>query len=124
MKIKYLICACAFASAPAFAVNVNVFKDAPISSLKPEEVKVFIDTIRKTLDASPDGSTVEWKAPQTGFTSKITPLKSFSQDQRKCRDATIESETHNRFQRGTYTFCKRDGAQWQLASAGTPAKKR
>lgn len=100
--------------APAFAVNVNVFRDAPITRLSGEELKVFRGFVMKTLDETPNGMTVEWKAPKTRFTSKITPQKSFSDGKLKCREATIESDSHDRYARGLYTFCKGGKGDWQF----------
>jgi surface antigen len=99
---------------PAWAVNMNVFKDAPITRLTAEEVKEFRAAVDKTLDATPDGTTVEWKAPKTNFVSKITPQKSFTAGKLKCREATVESDAHDRFQRGLYTFCKGEKGGWQF----------
>jgi surface antigen len=102
------------ASCAASAMNMNVFKDAPITRLTADEVKEFRAAVMKTLDATADGTTVEWKAPKTRFVSKITPQKSFEDGKLKCREATIESDAHDRFQRGLYTFCKGAKGDWQF----------
>jgi len=104
----------AVVSWPAWAVNMNVFKDARITRLNADEVKEFRAAVMKTLDGTPDGTTVEWKAPKTRFVSKITPQKSFADGKLKCREATIESDAHDRFQRGLYTFCKGEKGDWQF----------
>lgn len=107
------IYACMFAAitfvlpaTPAAALNANVFKDAPITRLSGEELKQFVAFVDKALDEGKEGSTQEWKAPKATFTSKVTPGKSFDDGKLKCREATIESDSHDRFQRGNYTFCK------------------
>src|SRR5262245_60587180 len=87
----FLLMMLAVAWCPAWAVNMNVFKDAPITRLNADEVKEFRATVIKTLNDGADGATVEWKAPKTRFTSKITPQKSFADGKLKCREATIES---------------------------------
>lgn len=111
-------------SAPAAAINMNVFKDAPVTRLTGEEVKAFRATIMKTLDETPDGATVEWRAPKTRFVSKITLQKSFSDGKLKCRDAVIESDAHDRFQRGLYTFCKGAKGDWGFKSVGGQPKSK
>jgi len=98
----------------AWALNMNGFKDAPITRLSAEEVKEFRATVVKVLDDGKDGATVEWKAPKTNFVSKITPQKAFDDGKFKCREATIESDAHDRFQRGVYTFCKGQKGDWQF----------
>ena len=105
---------------PAHAINVSGFKDAPITRLTGEELKAFRAAVMKTLDEAPDGTTVEWKAPKTRFASKISPQKSFSDGALKCRDAIIESDAHDLFQRGLYTFCKGAKGDWQFK---LPAKQ-
>jgi surface antigen len=125
MKTRYLLLALAVFAAPAWAINMSGFKDAPVTRLSADEVKQFRAAVIKTLESAPDGSTVEWKAPKTPFTSRITPVKSFSEGKRKCRDATIESESRDRLERGTYLFCKTSSGDWGFAKppGGKPAAK-
>lgn len=106
----------------AFAVNSSVFHDAPITRLSEAELEAFVLFVDKSLDGVPDGKTVEWKAPKARFVSKITPHKSFTQAGNRCREATIESDSHDRYQRGRYLFCKTDAGAWQLTlPAARPA---
>jgi len=118
-----LMLALALAAPPALALNMSGFREAPVTRLNKEELKAFRAAVMKTLDESPDGATVEWKAPKTRFVSKITPLKSFSDGKRKCREATVESDAHDRFQRGVYTFCKTAKGDWEFKSPRPVAKK-
>lgn len=101
---------------PAWALNMSGFKDAPITRLTGDELKAFRAAVMKVLDETPDGTTVEWRAEKTRFVSKITPRKSYTERQVKCREATIESDAHDRFQRGTYYFCKAANGEWQFSS--------
>jgi surface antigen len=98
----------------AWALNMTGFKDAPITRLTGEELKAFRAAVMKALDETPEGATVEWKAPTTRFVSKITPGKSFADGKVPCREATIESDAHDLFQRGVYTFCKQANGEWQF----------
>ena len=109
----------------AHAINMSVFKDAPITRLTGDELKAFRGVVMKTLDATPDGVTVEWRAPKTRFASKITPQRSFKDGKLTCRETTVESDAHDRFQRGLYTFCKGAKGDWQFkipAGAGKTKK--
>ena len=103
-----------FVMSPAGALNMSGFKDAPITRLTGEELKAFRAAVMKALDEAPVGTTVEWKAPKTPFTSKITPTKSFTDGKQQCREATVESDARDRFQRGRYTFCKQANGEWQF----------
>ena len=120
MRIILAVTAVLLAS-PVLALNWNVFKDAPISRLNEEELRSFRAVVLKTLDQAPDGTAVEWKAPKTAFTSKITPLNRFDDAGMKCRDATIESDSQDRQMRGRYTFCKKGNNDWEFK---TPSAKR
>jgi surface antigen len=107
---------------PAFGLNMSGFRDAPITRLTAEELKTFREFVMKTLDDTPDGTMVEWKAPKTPFTSKITPLKTYTGGKLPCRDATIESDARDRFQRGRWTFCKEANGEWQFARPSAKPK--
>lgn len=109
LKIALLI-----AAGPAWALNMTGFKDAPITRLTGEELKAFRAAVMKTLDETPEGTTVEWKAPKTRFVSKITPTRSFTDGKQQCREATIDSDAHDLQQRGVYTFCKQANGDWQF----------
>ena len=112
------------AACSAWALNMSGFRDAPITRLSAEEVKEFRVAVSKVLDDGKDGATVEWKAPKTKFVSKITPQKTFADGKLTCREATIESDSYDRFQRGLYTFCKgqKGGWQFKLPTDRTQAK--
>ena len=124
MKNRHVLIVFAALAAPAFALNMSVFKDAPVTRLSTGELKTFSATIQNTLETGADGATVEWKAPKTPFISKITPVNTSTDGKRKCRDATIESEAKDRFQRGNYSFCKASSGEWQLNSPGSKSSKK
>ena len=124
MMMKYAIAvALALAAvAPASAVNVNVFKDAPITRLNAEEVKAFRAEVMKVLNEGADGATVVWKAPKTEFTSKITPQNRYTDGKYQCRDTVVESDAHDRSQKGRYTFCKGDKGDWRFRNPKSARK--
>lgn len=99
---------------PAWALNMSGFKDAPITRLSGEELKAFRAAVMKMLEETPEGTTVEWKAPKARFVSKITPTKSFTDSKQQCRVARIESDARDLLQRGVCTFCKQANGEWQF----------
>jgi surface antigen len=111
-------------AAPALALNMNYLQDAPITRLSADEVRAFRAFVMKTLDETPDGATVEWRAAKTPFLSKITPQKVFMDGSMKCRDATIDSDSKDRQLRGRYTFCKQGNRDWEfrIPAHAKPAK--
>jgi surface antigen len=114
MKTVLSVVAVSLLVAPALALNMSGFKDAPITRLTGEELKAFRAAVMKVLDETPEGTTVEWKAPKTPFVSKITPKKSFTDGKQQCREATIESDARDLLQRGLYIFCKQPNGEWQF----------
>jgi surface antigen len=106
-----------FLSAHAWAVNDSFLKDAPVSRLTEEEFKVFWAFTMNALNTTPDGTTVEWRATKTTFTSKLTMRRSFTDGTLKCREVTIDSDSHDRQMRGLYEFCKR-GKDWEFRTPG------
>jgi surface antigen len=110
-----------FFTAPAWALNDSFLKDAPVSRLSKEEFDALWAFTMKTLDATPDGKTVEWKATKATFTSKITLRRSFTDGALKCREVTIDSDSRDRQARGRYEFCKK-GKDWEFRAPSRPAK--
>jgi surface antigen len=113
--------AAVFLVAPAWAVNESFLKDAPLSRLSEAEFKALWAFAMDTLDTTPDGTTVEWKAPKTAFTSKLTPQKSFTDGTLKCREIIIDSDSRDRQMRGLYTLCKK-GKGWEFRTPSPRAK--
>jgi len=124
MKRIFLPLALIVVMSPAWALNMSGFKDAPITRLTGAELKAFRAAVMKTLDGTPEGMTVEWKAPKTPFVSKITPTRSFTDGKLKCREATIESDARDRYQRGLYSFCKAANGEWQFKTPGARSKAK
>ena len=110
-----------FFATPAWALNESFLKDAPVSRLGEDEFKAFWAFAMKTLDTTPDGKTVEWKATKTPFTSKLTPQKTFTDGGLKCREMTIDSDSRDRQMRGLYGFCKK-GKDWEFKTPSSGAK--
>jgi hypothetical protein len=107
----------------ASAIDMNFLKHAPISRLSADELKQFRAFIAKTLDESADGSTADWRAPKTSFSSKVTPQKNAVDGRFKCREARIESESRDLQQSGNYWFCKSDKGGWQLRTPSENAQR-
>lgn len=107
---------------PVWAFNVNALKETPVSRLTADETKAFRTMVLRALDETPDGMSAEWRAPRTRFTSKITPQRSYTEGKLRCRETTVEADAQDRFQRGSYTFCKPAKGDWQIRTAVTRPK--
>jgi hypothetical protein len=122
MRISAAISLAFVVCTPASAINLNFLREAPLKSLSEPELKAFRAFIVETLSNGTDGTTVEWKAPKAVFTSKITPAAKFKDGATECRDATIESDSANRHNRGIYTFCRK-GNDWNFKTPSQGAKR-
>jgi surface antigen len=111
-----------FFIAPAWALNESFLKDAPVSRLSEDEFKAYWAFAMKTLDATPDGKTVEWKATKAAFTSRITLQRSFTEGTLKCREVIVDSDSHDRQMRARYELCKK-GKDWEFRAPSRPLKK-
>jgi hypothetical protein len=107
------VLAAIFLAAPAWAINDNFLKDAPVSRLGKDELDTFWAFLMKTLDTAPDGKIVQWKATKVTFTSKITLKRSFDESGLKCREVTIASDSGDRKMSGVYQLCK-TGKGWEF----------
>lgn len=108
-------------TAPSWAQYSPFLKDAPVSRLSEDEFKAFWAFVGETLDAAPDGQTVEWKATQATFTSKLTPQKRFTDGALQCRGMTIDSDSRDRHESARYEFCK-VGKDWKFRAPSRRAK--
>ena len=101
---------------PSYAVNINVFKDAPVTRMTAEDLSAFRQAVINTLEKGDDGKTVEWTGKGPNTRSKITPVKTYEVSGRPCREATIETEAKQLLARGTYSFCKSAKGAWGFKS--------
>ena len=124
MKTLLIVIALFGWAAQGWALNMSGFKEAPITRLSGGELKAFRAFVMSTLDQTPDGVTVVWQAPKTRFVSKITPQRTFIDGKRKCREATVESEAHDRYQRGVYSFCQSANGEWQFKTPAARSGKK
>ena len=116
MGARALFAAAMLFAAPAIAINMSRFEDAPITRLNEEELKAYRAFIMKAIDTGAEGTTVEWNSTGTKFNGKVTPGKRFQDGKDVCREAGIESDSGDRHMRGRYTFCKDAAGIWQLKS--------
>ena|ERR1700687_5442492 len=93
----------------AHAFNMDFLNDSPVTRLSAEELRQYTAFTLKALDEAADGTTVEWTAPKSQFSSKITLVRTFTDANLTCRDARIEVDARDRHSRGAYTFCKVKG---------------
>lgn len=119
-----LLLAAVTITGPAWALNMSGFRDTPIARLNGQELKAFRQAIVNTLNQTPDGGTIEWRATRIGFAAKISPQRSYAEDQLRCREAIVEAETPDRYQRGWYRFCRGLKGDWEIRLRAAKRKAR
>ena len=111
--------ACAVGSAGA-AGWIAVLKNTAAESFQEEDLRLFLDTAVRTLDATPIGETVEWSNAATGaggsfrVTGDAPP-----RDGANCKRLRVSVQAP-KYQKSTatWTVCKKPEGRWQLASVG------
>lgn len=101
-----------------YAANMGVFMEAPITRLTQPELATFKSFVEKLLSEAPNGKTVEWTAPKTKFTSKITLRKSFTDAGRRCREIRVASDSGDRQMAGVYMLCEVSAGNWEFRLPG------
>src|SRR5512135_2973005 len=91
---RALIAAVCLASAfvPGIVVgagNLDFLKDAPITRFKGADLQIFQSNLNDALQQNADGDTHRWENPATGSSGEIELIKSFSRDNKHCRQVRI-----------------------------------
>lgn len=122
MRIRNTVNAVLFALAAATApvavqaLDLTFMDQAPIRFFDDEDMKRMSDAADKALAEAKDGEEVQWSNDQTGSSGTITPVRSFTRQDKDCRrlkvvnlarQATRGSSTSN------LDFCSVDGT-WKI----------
>jgi len=104
-----------FACAPALAQWVGMLKNTPAERFDEEDLRLFLDAGRKTLNELPVGETIRWENPGTGSRGDLTLRKSFEWKQHPCREVGVHNEAGGRKASNVLNLCKIDG-KWRIVS--------
>ena len=99
---------------PAFGSNLDFLHDTPFSYFNDEDMKMFSSTLSRTLSEAPDNEVRTWSNPQTNSSGKIIPLNTKPKSDQVCRDVSIVNTARGRTNKGVYTYCRREGADWKI----------
>jgi surface antigen len=101
--------------------NIGFLKDAPITRFKGDDLKMFQSNLVDALEQDADGSTRNWTNAKTGSAGEITVLKTFTQDNKRCRHTRIMNHAKGYAEARTDSvFCKEADGRWTIL---VPPKK-
>jgi surface antigen len=116
-----LLVAIAAASPAAMALNwVPLLKNSPAERFDEEDLHMFLNTARKTVNEAKDNQTVGWENPDTKHRGDITILKTFQKDGRTCKRVRLRNEADGRKATSVIDACQVEG-KWRLI--GAPQRK-
>jgi len=111
-----LATACALAVPAAFAQNwVTLLKNTPAESFDDEDLRLFLDAARKTLNEAPDNQAVAWENPKSRNRGEMTVLRSFEWKGNACKEVRVRNESRGRKSDNRRSLCRVD-ERWRLVS--------
>ena len=109
--------ACALFAPGAAAQNwVSLLKNTPAERFDDEDLRLFLDAARRTLNEAPDNQPVTWENPKTRSRGEITVVRSFESKGRPCKEVRVRNEAGGRKADNRPVVCKVD-ERWRFVSA-------
>lgn len=112
-----LFAALAAASFPASALNwVPLMRNTAFERFDEDDLQMFLDNARKTLNSAPDKQTMSWENPDTKAGGDFTILKTWKQDGLNCKQLRVRTHAGGRKGDATVNTCQMKG-KWKLTGA-------
>ena len=100
---------CALFVSGAAAQNwVTLLKNTPAESFDDEDLRLFLDAARKTLNEAPDNQPVTWENPKSRNRGEMTVLRSFESRGNACKEVRVRNESRGRKSDNRRILCKVD----------------
>ena len=107
----------ALAASPAMALNwVPLMRNTAFERFDEDDLQMFLDNARKTLNGAPDNQTVSWENPDTRAGGDFTVLKTFQNDGRTCKRLRVRTHASGRKGNAVVNACHID-KKWKLIGA-------
>lgn len=68
------------------------------------------------LESQPTGHTSQWNNPDTDSSYSVTPTRTYKQNQKDCRDFTMNANVEGQTKKVTGTACRQADGQWKVVS--------
>lgn len=114
-----LLLALAFACAAPLAQAQNwvgLLKNTPAERFDEEDLRLFLDTARKSLNDGADKDRASWHNPKTNHRGEITVQRTFGWKTYLCKELLVYSEAGGRKGNTTYNLCRVEDGKWRLLS--------
>ena len=119
-----LVTAFALSASPAFAVNwISVLKNTPAERFDEEDIRLFLEAARKTLNDTPDNQSVTWQNPSTKAGGELTILKSYESKGQPCKAMRVRNQAAGRKNDVTLNACKVEN-RWRLVGSPSSTKTK
>jgi surface antigen len=111
--MRFLVLALALAATGASAQYAGLLKNSPAELFDDEDLKLFLEAARKTLDEGNEQQSFAWQNPKTGHRGEFTVLKAFQSQGRDCKRIGVHNEAQKRRSDMRHNLCK-VGDRWRL----------
>ena len=114
--LPIIFAALAAAGQPALAVNwMPLMKNSPAERFEDDDIQMFIVAGRKVLNEASIGETVSWKNEETKHGGEFTLVKTFSKDNRACKQVRVHTYADGREAKSVVDACQIKD-KWRLIS--------
>ena len=96
--------------------NMSFLTDSPIEKMTKEDIALLVKHSNEALSTNENGHTSGWTNPKTGASGTATPLRSFTRQGMKCREAEYTNNAGGFNGAGRYTLCRVPNGEWKLVS--------
>lgn len=97
------------------AVGQHWLDGAPVQFFNDEDWELLRTSMSHTLDNAPDGTTAEWKNPETGHAGSITVIDTNEVNGNQCRKTKFFNSAGGVTGSNVYRLCKVEDGTWKLS---------
>jgi hypothetical protein len=95
--------------------NLGFLKDSPITRFTGPDLEMYKSNLNSALDQTADGDIRRWKNPDTGSSGEIAMIKTFEQNDKRCRRTRISNRAGGYAEAKTdAVFCREADGKWML----------
>ena len=98
----------------------NILRDGPVEDFSDEDVSLYMDAIKQTLETGAVSQPVEWRNPDSRSGGTLVVLgKPKMKDFEECR--RVRTTVYSKKSKGVpsvWTACKEPAGRWRLVSVG------
>jgi surface antigen len=102
--------------------NIGFLRDAPMTRFKGADLEMFQANLAEALEKDADGGVRRWENAKSGSSGEIAIVKSFTYDNKPCRNTRITNRARGYAEATTRSvFCKDAKGRWRTDTKAKPA---